>query len=114
MPTNPTQPATSQPATTPSSDTYTMTFTNNYKWGSVNCYYWSDSNKTMASWPGKAMTKSTPNEYGQDVYTLDIPSEAAYVIFNDGNNQTEDIPVIGSARFYISGSSNGKYTVKNR
>lgn len=58
------------------------------------------------------MTKSTTNEYGQDVYTLDIPSEAAYVIFNDGNNQTEDIPVTGSARFYISGSSNGKYTVK--
>ena len=82
-----------------------MTFTNNYKWGSVNCYYWSDSNKTM--------TKSTTKQYGEDVYTLDIPSEATFVIFNDGSSQTLDIPITGSAKFYISGSSNGKYTVKN-
>lgn len=90
-----------------------MTFTNNYKWGSVNCYYWSDSNKAMTEWPGKAMTKSTTNEGGEDVYTLDIPSEATFVIFNGGSNQTKDIPITGSAKFYISGSSNGKYTVKN-
>ena len=79
----------------------------------MNCYYWSDSNKTMTSWPGKAMTKSTTKQYGEDVYTLDIPCEAAFVIFNDGSNQTKDIPITGSAKFCISGSSNGKYTVKN-
>ena len=79
----------------------------------MNCYYWSDSNKTMTSWPGKAMTKSTTNEGGEDVYTLDIPSEATFVIFNDGSNQNLDIPITGSAKFCISGSSNGKYTVKN-
>lgn len=79
----------------------------------MNCYYWSDSNKTMTEWPGKAITKSTTNEGGEDVYTLDIPSEATFVIFNDGSNQNLDIPITGSAKFCISGSSNGKYTVKN-
>ena len=79
----------------------------------MNCYYWSDSNKTMTSWPGKAMTKSTTNDGGEDVYTLDIPSEATFVIFNGGSSQTLDIPITGSAKFCISGSSNGKYTVKN-
>ena len=104
---------TTQPTTSSVSDKYTMTFTDNYNWGNVNCYYWSDSNTKMTSWPGKAMTKSTTNELGQSVYTIDIPSDATYVIFNNGSSQTVDIPVTGSAKFYISGSSNGKYTVNN-
>lgn len=104
---------TTQPTTSSVSDKYTMTFTDNYNWGNVNCYYWSDSNTKMTSWPGKSMTKSTTNESGQSVYTIDIPSDATYVIFNNGSSQTVDIPVTGSAKFYISGSSNGKYTVKN-
>lgn len=104
---------TTQPTTSSVSDKYTMTFTDNYNWGNVNCYYWSDSNTKMTSWPGKSMTKSTTNELGQSVYTIDIPSNATYVIFNNGSSQTVDIPVTGSAKFYISGSSNGKYTVKN-
>lgn len=104
---------TTQPTTSSVSDKYTMTFTDNYNWGNVNCYYWSDSNTKMTSWPGKSMTKSTTNELGQSVYTIDIPSDATYVIFNNGSSQTVDIPVTGSAKFYISGSSNGKYTVKN-
>lgn len=104
---------TTQPITSSVSDKYTMTFTDNYNWGNVNCYYWSDSNTKMTSWPGKSMTKSTTNELGQSVYTIDIPSDATYVIFNNGSSQTVDIPVTGSAKFYISGSSNGKYTVKN-
>lgn len=105
--------STTQPTTSSVSDKYTMTFTDNYNWGNVNCYYWSDSNTKMTSWPGKSMTKSTTNELGQSVYTIDIPSDATYVIFNNGSSQTVDIPVTGSAKFYISGSSNGKYTVKN-
>lgn len=104
---------TTQPTTSSVSDKYTMTFTDNYNWGNVNCYYWSDSNTKMTSWPGKSMTKSTTNELGQSVYTIDIPSDATYVIFNNGSSQTVDIPVTGSAKFYISGSSNGKYTVNN-
>lgn len=103
---------TTQPTTSSVSDKYTMTFTDNYNWGNVNCYYWSDSNTKMTSWPGESMTKSTTNDFGQSVYTLDIPSDATYVIFNNGSSQTVDIPITGSAKFYISGNSNGKFTVK--
>lgn len=102
------QPTTAQPTTT-ASDKYTMTFTNNYNWSNVYCYYWSDSNTEMTEWPGDAMIYSSTNDYAQKIYTLDIPSEATYVIFGDGSsNQTVDIPVTGSARYYISGGS-GKY-----
>lgn len=110
-----TQPVTTQPVTQPStsSDKYTMTFTDNYNWGSVNCYYWSDSNTAMTSWPGVAMSKVDTNSYGQNIYSVEIPSDATYVIFNNGSSQTVDISITGSAKFYISGNSNGKYTVSN-
>ncbi len=100
-------PTTVAPTTAPV-DTYTMTFTNNYYWSNVYCYYWSDYDTTMTSWPGKTMTYSTTNDYGQDVYTLNIPSTATHVIFNNGNGggqQTVNIDITGSARYYISGGS---------
>ena len=99
--------------TTAASDKYTMTFTNNYNWSNVYCYYWSDSNTTMTKWPGEAMTYSSTNDAGQEIYTIEIPNTAQNVIFSDGsNNQTVDISITGSARYYITGSSDGKYTVK--
>ena len=112
VPSTTVQPTTSQP-TTAASDKYTMTFTNNYNWSNVYCYYWSDSNTTMTKWPGEAMTYSSTNDAGQEIYTIEIPNTAQNVIFSDGsNNQTVDISITGSARYYITGSSDGKYTVK--
>ena len=99
--------------TTAASDKYTMTFTNNYNWSNVYCYYWSDSNTTMTKWPGEAMTYSSTNDAGQEIYTIEIPNTVQNVVFSDGcNNQTVDISITGSARYYITGSSDGKYTVK--
>ena len=93
-------------------DTYSITFTNNKYWGSVNCYYWATDDTTLSTWPGKAMAYSTTNDYGEKIYTLDIPSTAEYIIFNDGSSsQTVDIPVTGSAKYYISGGSGKAYTV---
>lgn len=106
------QPTTAQP-TTSGSDKYTMTLTNNYNWSSVYCYYWSDSNTKMVVWPGTAMTKSGTNDYGQSIYTIEIPSDAEYVIFNNGSGtQTVNIPITGSAKYYISGGSGTSCEVK--
>lgn len=106
------QPTTAQPTTT-GSDKYTMTFTNNYNWNNVYCYYWSNSNTTMTSWPGKAMTYSSTNDLGQKIYTIEIPSSAEFVIFNNGSGtQTVDVPVTGSAKYYISGGSGSSCQVK--
>lgn len=109
VPSTTAQPTTVQPTTAASTtnpSTYTMTLTNNYNWSKVYCYYWSDTNSKMVTWPGNAMTYSTTNDYGQSVYTIEIPSEAEYVIFNNGEGtQTVDIPITGSAKYYISGGS---------
>lgn len=107
------QPTTSAQPTTGSTDKYTMTLTNNYNWSKVYCYYWSDSNTKMTTWPGNEMTYSETNDFGQSVYTIEIPSEAEYVIFNNGEGtQTVDVPITGSAKYYISGGSGSSCEVK--
>ncbi|MCQ2514897.1 MAG: type I pullulanase [Ruminococcus sp.] len=104
-----TEPIT-QPVTQPTTATQpvgksTATFTNSLFWGgTIYCYYWSDSNKSMTTWPGQAMTFSYKNDYGQDVYTFDVPSDATFVIFTNGGSQTVDIPFSGSAKYYATGT----------
>ncbi len=100
---------------TASGDSYTITFTNNKNWSNVNCYYWSKTDSKMTVWPGTQMTYSSTNELGEKIYTIEIPSSAEYIIFNNGgNSQTVNISVIGSAKYYISGSSGSgsAYTVE--
>ncbi len=99
---------------TQSGGNYTMVFTNSQFWsGTIYCYYWSTSNTSMVSWPGKAMSvKQQTNDYGQTVYTLDIPSAAQNVIFTNGTSQTVDIPITGSGNYYaLNTTTNGKYNV---
>ncbi len=98
-PTKPTDPPT-EPPTNPDTNNKVY-FTNSHKWGgTVSCYYWSDSNKSMTSWPGKAMTLSETNQYGESIYTFDVPSGATYVIFTNGSSQTVDIPYSGGVVKY--------------
>lgn len=44
----------------------------------------------MTDWPGVAMTAESQNEYGETIYTLEVPSDAGYLIFNNGGDQTND------------------------
>ncbi|MBQ9202607.1 MAG: starch-binding protein [Prevotella sp.] len=74
----------------------TVMFTKPDGWNGVNLYVWDSSNNTLnGAWPGNAMTYSYNNEYGQAVYVASLPKDAAYIIFNDGSNQTSDIPTTG-------------------
>ena len=113
VPTTTVPPTTVPPTTQPS--TYTLTFTRpNSGWSeTVYCYYWSNSNSSMTSWPGKKMTYSTTNSYGQKLYTVTVPANINYIIFSDSNGvQTVDIPFNGSAtRYYTTSTTNGKYNV---
>ena len=73
-----------------------VTFTNSFNWsGTIYCYYWSDANTTMTSWPGKAMTNAGSNDFGETLYTLDLPQDVTYIIFTNGSKQTTDIKYIG-------------------
>ena len=80
----------------------TVTFTNSFNWsGTISCYYWSDSNKNMTAWPGKAMKNAGTNTFGETLYTFDVPEGATYIIFTNGSSQTVDIPYSGGeVKFY--------------
>lgn len=84
----------------------TVYYKNTNNWSKVNAYYWSDSNKTMMAWPGKAMT----NE-GNNVYSIDVPAGVQYIIFNDGSSQTDDLTLQGVNKIYENGTWSN-YTVE--
>ena len=105
-------PTTVQPTTVARKNI--VTFTNSLHWsGDIKCYYWSNSNTNMTTWPGKTMTYLTTNDYGQKQYTFEVPSDATYVIFTNGSSQTVDIPYGGGEmRYYAKETmSNGAYEV---
>lgn len=73
-------------------------------WDVVYAYYWSGFNTSMAVWPGVRMTKGEGN-----LWTLKIPAEAEYIIFNGGLSQTQtwDIPLESSGTtYYFDGTNN--------
>ncbi len=94
-----------------------VTFTNSFNWGgTLYCYYWSDSNKSMTTWPGKAMSNAGNNTFGETLYTFDVPQGATYIIFTNGSSQTVDIPYAGGELKYYPLSetdSSGHYKVAN-
>ena len=92
-------------------DTRTIYFTNNKGWSKVNAYCWS-SNSTPVKWPGAEMTKHSTNDYGEDIYAIEIPADMQNIIFNNGSEQTVDItlnPAVNA--YYITEQTNGKWKV---
>lgn len=106
-PVEPTQPETVAPTTAP--QTNKVTFTNSLNWsGTIYCYYWKDANTQIVSWPGKAMTKSGTNEYGQALYTFNVPSGVKNLIFTNGSEQTVDISYPGGeVKYYALSTKTG-------
>lgn len=106
-------PTTVQPTT--AAEKNLVTFTDSLNWGgTIRCYYWSDSNTSMTTWPGKAMTYLQTNDYGQKQYTFEVPDGATYIIFTNGSSQTVDIKYGGGEiRYYALSTtgSNGHYNV---
>ncbi len=41
---------------------------------------------------------------GNNVYRIKYPSEATYIIFNDGNNKTDDLSLAGANKIYKDGN----------
>lgn len=77
-----------------------MFYQNTNNWNEVYAYYWSDSDTKMTTWPGEQMTS-----VGNGVYSIEIPSDAQYIIFNNGNgSQTNDLTIPGENVIYNNGS----------
>ena len=104
-----TQPPTTQPPTTQPVVNNKVTFTNSLRWGgTIYCYYWSDSNTNMTTWPGKAMTNAGTNDYSETLYTFEVPKDATYIIFSNGSNQTVDISYKGGeVKYYALNTKTG-------
>ena len=77
------------------------------KWSKVNAYFWSDDNKEMTSWPGKQMT-----DKGNNIFDIEVPDGAKYVIFNNGHSQTDDLRLADGNKIYSNGSWQNYSTVK--
>lgn len=92
----PTEPETTEPA----SKNY-LYYKNTNNWSTVMAYYWSDSNTKMTTWPGVA-TESL----GNNVYRVEVPSDATFIIFNNGSDskKTLDLPISGMNKIYENGS----------
>ncbi|MEE0266156.1 MAG: starch-binding protein, partial [Acutalibacteraceae bacterium] len=109
----PTEPPTEKPTVAPTEkpteaptvpvEENIVTFTNSLNWdGTIYCYYWSDSNTSMTTWPGKPMSYARTNSMGQKQYTFNVPDSATYLIFTNGNKQTVDIPYDGGEMKYYA------------
>ncbi len=113
--TEPTTEPTTEPVTDPVPATYTVTFTNSNWWsGTIYCYAWDDAGVYVQAWPGTAMTSIGTNDYGQTMYTYEVPSNVTNLIFSNGTSQTVDVPYAGGdIRYYATSTkdANGKYTV---
>lgn len=113
----PTEPPTEAPTEAPTNpvEENMVTFSNAHSWsGTIYCYYWSDTNKSMTTWPGKPMTYLRTNSYGQDQYTFTVPDDATYIIFSNGSTQTVDISYGGGEINYYptTTDSKGHYNVE--
>lgn len=106
-----TQPITTAPVTEPTnpSGSYTVTFTNSLNWsGTIYCYYWPDGGQGTVSWPGEKMNFAENNDYGQAVYTFEVPSSCDCVIFTNGSSQTVDINTgLKDSRYYAKSTMTG-------
>ena len=55
------------------------------------------------------MTFVENNDYGEAIYSIEVPSDADYIIFNNNNSQTVDIPFDGSElNFYAKSEVDSK------
>lgn len=114
----PTEPVTEAPSETPTEEPTTPTepenntviFTNSLRWsGTIYCYYWSDSNAGLTSWPGSKMQFVETNGYGEDIYRFEVPKEANRIIFTNSQHQTADITYPGGEiRYYAISDTDSK------
>ena len=62
------------------------------------------------AWPGAQMTSAGTNDFGENIYSVDIPAGATKVIFTNGTAQTVDITLSGEEGYYTDGTqTDGKF-----
>lgn len=87
----------------------TIYFSNNKSWTAVYAYLYNEaSQKENATWPGVKMTLHGTNDYGEQIYKMNVDvSEYNRVVFNNGNKtQSMNAAIsVASSGFYIAGDT---------
>lgn len=80
-------------------------FSNNKRWeGQINFYTWNDTTNG-GDWPGLPMTYVETNDFSEDIYKCEVDPSMTHIIFNNGSEQTTDIPLAGivsGTGFYVT------------
>ena len=95
----------------------TFYFSSNKGWSTVYAYVWNNSTQAKpASWPGTKMTFVKANDYGENIYKIEVDATYDMIIFtNNSGAQTADISLNGIASgtgFYLDKETSGKWSVK--
>ena len=100
-------------------ETKTIEFTNTNNWDDVYVYVYTPGGE-QAAWPGSMMELKGDNGYGGVNYQYAVPTNAQFIIFNNGKDsdqggqQTVDVPFNSAIDgWYLTGNTNaeGKYEV---
>lgn len=94
-----TQESTTVPPTTQAPASRKLYYKNTNNFNTVYAYYWSDTNYNLTKWPGVEMTS-----VGNNIYSIEVPSEAEYIIFNYNSYQTADLKIEKFGMIYDNGS----------
>ena len=99
-------------------DAKSFKFTDALGWNDIKVYAWDASNNAIGGqWPGTAATFLEENDFGQKVYTINVPKNAAGVIVNGqgGNKQTANITNFAPAGggYYVDESNRAERVWRN-
>ena len=102
--------------------TITIYFTNNKGWANAYIYGFygvaggTATGKPLGDYPGVAMTYVRDNQYGQKIYSAEVPADIDYIKFCDGNtadnHRTDNIPNAefeDGIGFYLLDKGDAKY-----
>lgn len=80
-------------------DVKSIKFINTLNWSDICLYSWDGNGSENAKWPGVALETNETNEFGQEIYTVDI-NKGWNIIFSGSGHQSEDILYDESAEIY--------------
>ena len=92
----------------------TVYFSNNQNWSTIKAYVWGSAG-SMSAWSGNTMTYVKTDSQNQKIYSISFSfDDYQNIIFNNGSEQTIDIPLTGDTGivYYLDSKSSGKWTVK--
>lgn len=93
-------PASAEEAPAPACALY---FHNTLCWENVYQYAWDESgNPLTGDWPGKNLNPCGKDDYGYDIYSIDIPSGATGIVLNNNDSdQSDDITDFSVSGWYL-------------